>query len=312
MKRVHLLFGCFLLLLLSCKSKEAASDEEEGVAQEDIRTPVTVTSVETTDLNDYVELNATSAYQQSNFIKSSANGYITSVNVKLGQMVYTGQQAFTLQTKEAHALGNTINKLDPSFHFSGVINIKAAASGYIQALDHQVGDYVQDGEQLAVLADLKSFGFILNLPVELKRYVNTGKRVEVDLPDGTKLNGTVSNIMPNVDSVSQTQNVLVKVAPTTTIPQNLIAKVRIIKAQKTSAASLPKAAVLTNDAQTDFWVMKMVDSITAVKVAVVKGLETKDRVEIIKPQFSPNDKILLTGNYGLPDTAKVKIVKGEE
>lgn len=311
MKKIHILLGCLLLLFFSCKSKEASSDQED-VAPEEVRTPVTVTSVETAELNDYVELNATSSFQQSNFIKASANGYLTAVNVKIGQMVRAGQQAFTLQTKEAHALGNTINKLDPSFHFSGVINIKASASGYIQALDHQVGDYVQDGEQLAVLADLKSFGFILNVPVELRKYLNTGKTVQLDLPDGTHLNGSVSNIMPNVDSASQTQNVLIKVASSTTIPQNLIAKVRIVKEQKSNATSLPKAAVLTDEAQTDFWVMKMIDSITAVKIPVVKGMETKDRVEIIRPQFSPDDKILLTGNYGLPDTAKVKIVKGEE
>jgi multidrug efflux pump subunit AcrA (membrane-fusion protein) len=310
MKNIHLLLGCLFVLSISCKHKEAA--EEEEITAEEVRTPVTVTSVETAELNDYVELNATSAYLQSNIIKSSANGYIKSVNVKLGQMVNAGQQAFTLQTKEAHALGNTITGLDSSFHFSGLISIKAAASGYIEALDHQVGDYVQDGEQLAVLADAKSFGFILNLPVELRHDINSGKAVQIELPDGTHLNGVVSNIMPNVDSVSQTQNVLIKLAPPTSVPQNLIAKVRIIKAQKTGAASLPKAAVLTNDAQTDFWVMKMIDSITAIKVVVIKGMETKDRVEIVTPKFSPDDKIVLTGNYGLPDTAKVKIVKKEE
>src|SRR6476661_1232676 len=178
------LFSFFILLAAAaCKHKETAAEEEAAVAPADVRTPVTVTSMETTSLDDYVELNATSTYQQSNFIKASANGYLTSVNVKIGQMVHAGQLAFTLQTKEAHALGNTINKLDPSFRFSGLINIKAAASGYIQSLDHQVGDYVQDGEQLAVLADSRSFGFILSLPVELRRYVSTGKTVQIDLPD---------------------------------------------------------------------------------------------------------------------------------
>jgi len=311
MKKINLIFGlCLLSLLFSCKSKQKEPDEE--VAPKDVRTPVTITSIETTVLNDYVELNATSSYQQSNFIKASANGYLKSVNVKLGDRVHAGQLAFTLQTKEAHALGNTINKLDPSFNFSGVINIKSSANGYIQSLNHQVGDYVQDGEQLAVLADSKSFGFILNLPYELRPYVNTGKSLQVDLPDGSHLNGVVSNIMPSVDSVSQTQSVLIKVNSTKTIPQNLIAKVRIIKTQKTNAVSVPKQAVLTDESQTNFWVMRMIDSVTAVKVPIVKGLETNDRVEIVRPQFSPNDKILLTGNYGLPDTAKVKIMKAPE
>jgi hypothetical protein len=55
--------------------------------------------------------------------------------------------------------------------------------------------------------------------------------------------------------------------------------------------------------------MKMTDSITAVKVPVKKGIETKDRIEILSPVFSDQDKILLTGNYGLGDTAKVRIVQ---
>jgi hypothetical protein len=57
--------------------------------------------------------------------------------------------------------------------------------------------------------------------------------------------------------------------------------------------------------------MKMVDSVTAIKVPVVKGIETENRIEILRPQFLPNDKILLSGNYGLPDTAKVKVIKNE-
>ncbi len=37
----------------------------------------------------------------------------------------------------------------------------------------------------------------------------------------------------------------------------------------------------------------MMDSITAVKVPVKKGIETKDRIEILSPAFSDQDKILL-------------------
>ena len=115
--------------------------------------------------------------------------------------------------------------------------------------------------------------------------------------------------MPAIDSVSQTQGALVRVSSSKLIPENLIARVRILKATKINVESLPKEAILTDEAQANFWVMKMIDSVTAVKVPVIRGMETGGRVEIIRPIFSANDKILLTGNYGLPDTAKVKIVK---
>lgn len=300
-----------LLLLLSCKNKETATDED-GAAQEGVQTPVTVTTIDTLPLMETVELNATSSFLQSNFIKASANGYLQAVNVHPGQLAQAGQTAFLVKTKEAKALGNTINQLDTSFHFSGLIQIKTTAGGYVQELNHQVGDYVQDGEQLAVLSDNKSFGFVLNLPYELRRYVSNGKLLELHLPDSTRLNGVVSSILPTVDSISQTQRVWIKVTTAAPIPQNLIAKVRIAKAQRASAASLPRQAVLTNEAQTSFWIMKMIDSVTAVKVPIIKGLETADRVEILHPQLAPGDKILLTGNYGLADTARVKIMKAGE
>jgi len=296
------------ILTIACHHKTTES-EEEGVAPEQVQTPVTVTSISNEPLTEYAELNATSIFQQDNIIKSNINGYIKLVNTKVGQYVTQGQTLFVLKTKESESLGNTINKLDSSFHFSGVNRIAASQSGYITELPHQVGDYVQDGEQLAVISNSKSFGFILNLPYELRRYVSLQKSVEVMLPDGTHLNGTVSSFMPAIDSASQTQQVLIKVPTSSSIPENLIAKVRILKSQKTNAISLPKPAVLSDEAQTNFWVMKMIDSVTAVKVPVIKGTETGDRVEIVRPQFSANDKILLSGNYGLPDTAKVKIVK---
>ena len=96
---------------------------------------------------------------------------------------------------------------------------------------------------------------------------------------------TIGPVMPTVDSVSQTQNVVIRVNTSKAIPENLIAKVRVIRTAKASAQSLPKSALLTDETESDFWVMKLIDSATAVKVPVKKGIETKDRVEILSPVF---------------------------
>ena len=310
MTRAYLLL-IYILGSFSILSCHHASTEEEVTAPELVQTPVTTTSVSSEPLTEYAELNATSVFQQDNIIKSNIIGYIKSMNVKVGQYVAAGQTLFVLKTKEAESLGSTINALDTSYHFSGVSKIATPESGYVTELPQQLGDYVQDGEQLAVISNANSFGFILNLPYELHKYVVANKAVDVILPDSTRLDGVVASFMPIIDSVSQTQQVLIKVSSPSRIPENLIAKVRILKVQKINTISLPKQAVLSNDAQTSFWVMEMIDSATAVRVAVTKGIETNERIEILKPRFSVNDKILLTGNYGLPDTARVKVVDGE-
>ncbi len=297
---------CFLLIIItSCHSRSTETTTEEEV---EIITPVTITSINTEPMAEYFELNATSTFLQRAYVKASSNGYIKTVNVQINKMVSASQTAFVLKTKEAQSIGNTINLLDTSFRFSGIINIRAGTSGYVTELNHQAGDYVQEGEQLAVISDIKSFVFILNLPYELRPYVINKEYVELLLPDGKSLVAHISSIMPIVDSASQTQNIVLTVNDKN-LPTNLIAKVKVTKTAKTNTISLPKLSVLSDETQTIFWVMKVIDSATAIKVPVTKGMETVDRIEILRPVFSTSDKFLLTGNYGLADTAKIKIVE---
>lgn len=296
-----------LLLLpvffVSCHSKTITEAE---TPETEIITPVTITSPGTDPMTEYLELNATSAFLQKSYVKANANGYITSVNAKMGNAVNAGQSLFILKTKEAQSIGNTINVLDTSFRFSGIISIKGGTNGYIAEVNHQPGDYVQEGEQLAIINDIKSFVFILNLPYELRPYVLNKKNVELLLPDGKLLTGTITSAMPVVDSASQTQNMIISVNEKN-LPVNLIAKVRIEKKVSQNTVSLPKQTILSDETQSNFWVMKVIDSTTAVKVPVTKGIETKDRVEIVSPKFAVTDKFLMTGNFGLGDTAKIKI-----
>jgi multidrug efflux pump subunit AcrA (membrane-fusion protein) len=294
-------------LFFSCKQGEKTT--LEAATPGAVETPVTVTGISTGPLAEYIELNASSSFLQKNYIKANANGYLQSNFTQPGQYVNRGQVLFTIKTKEAQSIGNAVNQLDSSFRFSGTNAIKAGEKGFITQLNHQAGDYVQDGEQLAVISDMNSFAFLLDLPYELRPYMQNKKTVELMLPDGEKLTGTVSGSLPSVDPASQTQSIFIKVNAGHPIPENLIAKVRITKSFKNNTVSLPKATVLTDETQSEFWIMKMIDSSTAVKVVVTKGIETGERIEILSPPLSAADKILLTGNYGLADTAKVKIIQ---
>lgn len=298
-----------LLAVLSagCGGRQpAANDEDADVTSQ---TPVTVTTINQGAMSDMVELNATSVFQQKNYLKANANGYLQQVNAKPGQLVNKGAILFTIKTKEAESIGNSINILDTTFKFSGVNKIRATEHGFITQLSHQTGDYVQDGEQLAVISDESSFAFVLQVPYELRALVKTGQAIPLTLPDGEKLTGTVASLMPSVDTLSQTQGVVVKVNSSHPIPENLVAKAYLTKTARQNTASLPKQAVLANETQTNFWVMKLINDTLAVKVPVTKGIETTDRIEILSPLFSASDRIIVSGNYGLTDTAKIKIVK---
>ncbi len=297
-------FPMFLLLWTACRPRTEAPEE----IKVQTGTPVSAANIIIGPMAETIELNATSMFMLKTPVRSVANGYLEDVIIHQGDLVTKGEMIMRVKTKEAQALGNIINDMDTSFHFKGIINIPSPGTGYISELNVQSGDYVQDGEQVAVISDTKSFAFILELPYELTPLLKINKQVELILPDHERLNGVIQRPFPSVDAASQTQSYIIAVNSHKMIPENLIAKVLLVKKARTKVMAVPKDALLTDETQSHFWIMKLVDDSTAIKVDVQKGMETGDRVEILSPVFSDTDRILISGNYGLPDSAKVYIV----
>jgi multidrug efflux pump subunit AcrA (membrane-fusion protein) len=297
--------GCFIIVLLivSCNNKQP----EPGASKQAAGTPVEITSIQNGELSEQLELNATSSFLLKTAVKSNATGYVTHLKIHPGDHVNKGEILFSIITKEARTLGNTVNRIDTSFHFKGEINIPAPGSGYITQLDLQEGDYVQEGDQMAMISDERSFAFVLNLPFELTSLLSTNRNLSVELPDGTLLPGSIGKALPSVDPASQTQGYLIQVKSRKMIPENLVAKVHLIKSTKSGAISLPTEAVLSDETQVNFWVMKMINDSIAVKIPVKKGIVTNSRIEVLDPEFTVNDKFVVKGNFGLPDTALVRV-----
>ena len=292
--------------IMACKNNVKEDTAEVAAV---IGTPVTLTSPLMGNMREEVELNAVSAFLLKTNVKSNTNGYLQLVNASLGKLVHKGDDLFVIKTKEASVLENSNHNMDSSLHFNGVIHVKAPGTGYITQINYQAGDYVQDGEVIATITDTKSFVFLLDLPYELKPFLLSNKQIQIKLPDASILNGIIESPLPTVDAVSQTQRYIIRVNNNQNIPENLIAKVNLVKQAKSNIVSVAKEAVLSNEIQTEFWIMKLLDSNTAVRVDIKKGIENNNSVEVLEPKLSVNDKIVLTGHYGLSDTAKVVIIK---
>ena len=305
MKKSILSFILITIFFISCKDTTVVEK------QIDASVPVTLTTIDTSGIASYTDLNATATYLVKNTIKANATGYLNSVNVAVNDFVTNGKELFSIKTREAKVLGNTINKIDPTLNFGGAIRVRSNTSGIVTMVNVQQGDYVQDGDALVTINDTKSFAILLSLPYELKKYIAVGQQLNVTLPDGTNRTATVQKFSPTVDATSQTQNVVLKINGKQDIPENLIVKVRINKSSNSKTISLPKSAVLSDETETDFWIMKMINSNTAIKIPIKKGIQTEDKIEILSPVLTRKDKILLTGNYGVADTIKVKVIKTE-
>ena len=211
---------------------------------------------------------------------------------------------FEIQTKENKALENS------GSGNIGLIKVFAPSHGVISTLSvTENGAYMVEGAPLCTVAESNEVLVQLNLPFEYNSLVKTGTKCTLVLGEDTKFDGTVYQILPTVDEANQTQQILIKPHTNKKLPENLNLAVEILKSRHNQTCLVPRDAVMTNETQTEFWVMKLINPTTAVKIPVKEGIQAGDRVEILSPSFTKDDKIVVTGNYGLPDTAKVKIIQ---
>lgn len=295
-------FICLAVIVSDCKSP-LSEDNFSGL----VRTPVTVTSIMSSPVSSSAEVRAVSVCLRKSVVRAIVTGTVTSALINQGDYVYSGKPVFTITTREAGVMGSK-RQVDSSLSFTGNISITAGKDGVVSSVSYQKGDYVAEGDELATISDQESLVFIAEIPFELSGYMASNRECTLRLPGARVIKGIVTGKLADMEELSQTVKYLIKPLNAGVLPTNLIATVSLSLESKKNATVLPKEALLANETLTEFWIMKLINDSVAVRVDVRKGIETNDVVEILDPLFLPSDRILLTGNYGLPDTAGVKII----
>lgn len=299
------LFILVPFLISGCHNSKGSAEAEKEI---DAKTPVTISGPSIKDVSEIIEFPAISSYQIKNIIRSSTSGVVESTGFAVGENINAGRLLFTIRTREAEALRNG-TAVDTSLGFKGIVKIISPKEGVVSSVSHQTGDYVQEGDEMAVVSDIGSLIFILEVPFEMSKYIQKSMECSLRLPDSTLVRGRIKGILPEMDSGDQTVKYIIIPELKSRLPQNLMAVAGITKSVRKNSQVLPRKAVLGNETMTEFWVMKMINDSTAVKIPVRKGIENSEDVEITDPLFLQGDRIILTGNYGLPDTAAVVIKK---
>ena len=299
-----------VVFLTACHAGDPAAEADGEAATSAVRALVTVGHVRRDTLTDVLHLTAVTSYPAKDILRATTTGYVLRPVPVPGQRVRAGETVFRLQTKESRVLNLYKITGDAKLKFNGIIPIKAGRDGIVSTVDKLGGDYVQDGEQLGQVYDMNRFGFVLDVPLEVSQYVHPGQAARLHLPDGRTLAGQVAAPLPASDLAAQTQRYTLRpVGPAPQLPENLVVQVELNKTAPHPAQTLPRDAVLSDETQTTFWVMRLLNDSVAVKVPVKIGLENAGRIEIRQPDFAPQARILLTGNYGLDDTARVQVSK---
>ncbi|MEW6005259.1 MAG: HlyD family efflux transporter periplasmic adaptor subunit [Stygiobacter sp.] len=297
--KIMILF-IFSIFVISCSS------DPKTTTVDTVGTPVKIVTPSVSSLTEYMSFNANTVFMKKEIVRSTFQGFIQKVYKNIGDYVNAGDVVFQIITKEAYATDSLRVKLSDEI-FSGVVNIKSKTSGILTELNYNVGDFVSDGEQLAVISNPNSLAILLNVPYQHISKIKLNSGCILIFPDGKQINGIISKSLPSVDPVSQTQTFLINFNDGKKIPANLTIEVKIPVSVIRNATVLPKSAIQSNETLSEFWIMKLLNDTTAVKTPITKGIESDSLVQIIKPNLSLSEKVIVDGAYGLPDTAKVVV-----
>jgi len=293
---------CGFFLFTGCKTTP-----KEEAELNSIKTPVSTEKLRSVSMDEVVTLQAVSGYTRKETVRASSSGYIVSSKRTLGEHIKAGELILQIKTKEASAIKALPQ--DSALHISGLIEIRANSDGIISQMDHHQGDFISEGDALLTLSQPGSLVFYLKVPFSERASIHPGESYPLLFPDGKKMTGKVTRLLTTIEAGSQSEDYLIEPLGGEMIPENLWIQVPVKKLSHKGNYSLPKECVLSNEAQTDFWVMRLSNDSLAIKIKIKKGIESDSLTEILSPRFEPDDRFVSKGSYGLSDTARIEIVK---
>ena len=279
--------------------QQDGGDEPVTVAQ------VQVTHVSFKTLADTLTVNGRVMEGQQFTVRAPVTGYVTKLWVRAGQQVRTGQRLFSVRTREQTALAQDTtgsNLPKPS-----AVVVKAPVDGQVSDISTGEGVYAAEGSAMATLNSRNNLYTEIFVPARWNNSIQQGDSALVLWADGRTEWAKVGSRLAQADSQSQSVMFMISNISTNRLLPGERLTVRIPVNKVVNEQVLPREAVLSDESMSSWWVMKMVNDSIAIRVPVTPGIASGNWMAVPKPRFLKDDRILVQGNYGLADTARVQV-----
>lgn len=185
--------------------------------------------------------------------------------------------------------------------------LHAPLDGQITQIGASVGETVDTTTKLATIADLHTLQLQIGVPGSAARAVHPGQTVTFTLSGapGETFRTTVSSVASTVDPATGTVPILATVTnPRRLLKADTTIKAQIVTERRENVLLVPQKALLTDpDTGKASLVVVGADSVAHV-TPVTTGLAAEGQVEITGG-VTAGQRVAVSGQYGLPDGAKV-------
>lgn len=187
--------------------------------------------------------------------------------------------------------------------------LHAPAAGVVLSHSAEVGDYVDESEVLVTLAEAGAVFFDAQVAQSDVDRVRSGQAARISLPavGAQPMAATVHGRLPVASSQNFTAPVRLDFSSARShLELGLFGEASIVVARHVDATVVPVSAVLRDDVS-GVTRIAVVESGAAHWITVDTGVRQGDHVEILRPPLEPGASVIVDGQVGLPDGAKVTV-----
>lgn len=189
-------------------------------------------------------------------------------------------------------------------------SVRSPISGIVAERIVKLGDRIGPTTKLYVLVNMKSLISRAHIPGSELPNISVGQpaRITTDLLPDFDFPGRIIRISPVVDPNSGTFRVTLAIDDAEgMLRPGLFVTTKIVTATHDQALLVPKRAVVYDDGYPHVFVVQ--DS-TARKIQLDVGFEDTRNLEVLSG-VSPGDSIVVVGQNGLKDQARVRVIEGK-
>ncbi len=204
---------------------------------------------------------------------------------------------------------NALGALNTARSQLALYTLRAPLSGQVTSVGVTVGETVDTAAKVAVIANLSALQLKINLPSDSLSQIHRGLPLTftVNSLKGHTFSAVIETIAPTTDAATGTVPALALVSnPNHALKDDTVARVQILVERRSAILIVPQAAVLTDPDTGKASIVTVGSDGTAHVVSVQPGLSAGGRVAI-KSGLADGQQVAVSGQYGLPDGAKVQV-----
>jgi RND family efflux transporter MFP subunit len=187
--------------------------------------------------------------------------------------------------------------------------LRAPAAGVVLSHTSSAGDFVSEGDEIATIADGSSVVFVAQVVQSDLREIEPGQPAEIEISAQSEpLAGVVHGVLPTASSENLNAAVRVDFQPRAEpLAVGLFGTARITVAEHRDVLIVPTSAVLRDDVTGISRAAVLAADGTIHWIEVTAAARQADRVEVTGPGLAAGARVVVSGQMGLPEGARVRI-----